>query len=111
MCRCGKLKKTKINIFMETIQIAREVISNLQESFDKETRDEIGKSFLKIIADKFGTEFISECITQHPNKGYTVRYLDDFAPKMIAEQHKSNLKSNNDLIKNILSENSNKAPM
>jgi len=43
---------------METIQIAKEVISKLQESFDKETRDDIAKSFLKIVADKFGTEFI-----------------------------------------------------
>ena len=91
---------------METIQIAKEVISNLQESFDKETRDDIAKSFLKIVADKFGTEFISECITQHPNKGYFVRYLDDFAPRMIAKQHYDNLKKNNDLIKNILSEGS-----
>ena len=91
---------------METIQIAREVISNLQERFDKETRDEIAKSFLKIVADKFGTEFIADCITQHPNKGYFVRYLDDFAPKMIAEQHKENLSKNNELIKNILSNSS-----
>ena len=87
---------------MEIIQIAREVISNIQESFDKETRDDIGKSFLKIISDKFGTEFISECITKHPNKGYFIRYLDDAAPKMIEQQHKENLKNNNDLIKNIL---------
>lgn len=91
---------------METIQIAREVISNLQESFDKEIRDEIAKSFLKIVADKFGTEFIADCITQHPNKGYFIRYLDDVAPKMVAKQHKENLSKNNNLIKNILSDSS-----
>lgn len=91
---------------METIQIAREVISNLQESFDKETRDEIAKSFLRIVADKFGTKFIADCITQHPNKGYFIRYLYDFAPKIVAKQHKENLSKNNNLIKNILSDSS-----
>lgn len=92
---------------METIQIAQKVISKLQESFDKETRDEIGKLFLKIIADKFGTEYIAECITLHPNKEYFVRYLDDVAPKLIAKQHNENLKKNNDLIKKILSDEQN----
>lgn len=89
---------------MKAIQIAREVLSDLERSFDEKTRDEVAKSFLKTVADKFGTEFISECITQHPNKGYSVRYLDDFTPNLITKQHSENLKKNNDLIKSILLE-------
>lgn len=91
------------NFNIEPIYISQQVINNLQESFDKETRDEIAKSFLKIISEKIGIDYIADCITNHPNSGYFVRYLDDFAPKMVARQHRENLDANIQKIKNILS--------
>ena len=57
--------------------------SNLQEY--------LADDILKVFEQKLGTRIMAEMITKHPNHGYFVRYLDDFIPRVLNEQHQKNI--------------------
>lgn len=90
---------------MKSIDIVNIVLRKLQNEFSVDSQfiiDDFSKNILKLIVEEFGIEFVSNCITAHPNTGYSVKYLDDKAPKLVAAEHKKNLDRNSELIKEIL---------
>lgn len=89
---------------MKSINIVNRVFYKLQNEFSDSQFiiDDFSKNILKSIVEEFGIEFVSNCITVHPNTGYSVRYIDDIAPKLVADEHKRNLDKNSELIKEIL---------
>lgn len=89
---------------LEPINIAYNVMSKVQSGFDKDSRDLIGLTVLKTIADTLGIDFIAECMSPYPNGGYMVRYTDDVSAKWIAEQHRETIEENKERIKKILDE-------
>ncbi len=64
-------------------------------------RDDFYKKILHEIINHVGSvDKLAEIDTPHPNKGYSVRYLDDMAPKLIAELHEKQIKEKAEWIKN-----------
>ena len=65
--------------------------------------DDTATELLKVFERSFGTRRMSEMITRHPHAGYMIRYLDDMAPKLVAQTHEENICKNEIIIKEALS--------
>jgi hypothetical protein len=85
---------------MNTSRILIDLIYHIE---DRTTgMDEVLVDMLRVATDKLGPATVAEFITKHPHAGYSVRYLDDLAPKLAQKEYLDNIKIAHDEILKIL---------
>lgn len=77
---------------LSKFKVIKEVFNRLPDHFHPDCEEWLNEKYdriFKILIDEFGVDTIADMITDHPTKGYFVRYVDDKAPELIAEIHRN----------------------
>ena len=85
---------------MNTARILIDLIYHIEEKTTG--MEEILVDMLRVATDKLGPGGVAEFIIKHPHAGYSVRYLDDLAPKLVQKEYLDNIKIAHDEILKIL---------
>ena len=86
------------------MQILEMIIHRISDRWDEKSQDIVATDILKLIEEILGTRMMAEYISKRPNEGYTVRYLDDLAPKIENEMYENQVNENEKIIKQIVYE-------
>ena len=87
---------------LTAIDVVKRFLYDFSDSADNEYNNEVGVMLLNKLVEMFGIHSVAHHITTNPNKGYRIRYLDDFSKKMDNERYQNLIKENEEKIKQII---------
>lgn len=89
--------------YRNSSQILQFLLINLERNWVEEATENIAQVMLKSAVDILGAHYVASVITDHPDRGCFIRYLDSKSIEMVNKEHNKNVDENTEIIRKLIS--------